>query len=300
MSGSAIFDLAIGIVFVFLLMSLISTQVGDKISTWLRWRSKDLESGIRKFVMEGDQGLGNAFMGNALFKSLVPEDTTITRWLIKSPLGGWVYQNQVPTKLAAKTFVQVLFNAVVPNAAGATSIDDLVKAVQGIKNDAVREKLLPLVTKADSSIDNARRNIENWYDITMEKTTEIYRRNMWGLSLVIALLVTFFLNVDTIAIGTNLWHNSTLRSAVASTAQDFVKNNQDAQAYAVLQKLDLPIGWHITTTPFTLTPTDWTRIPPKDYGLSIMSKLIGWLITMIAAAQGAPFWFDLLKKMTQR
>jgi hypothetical protein len=79
MSGSAILDLAVGVVFVFLLVSLICTQVGDKVSTWLRWRSKDLESGIRRFIMDDDKVLTNAFLDNALLKSLVPEDTAVTR-----------------------------------------------------------------------------------------------------------------------------------------------------------------------------------------------------------------------------
>jgi hypothetical protein len=28
--------------------------------------------------------------------------------------------------------------------------------------------------------------------------------------------------------------------------------------------------------------------------------ILGWLITMVAAAQGAPFWFDLLRKLLSR
>ena len=298
MSGSAIFDLAVGVVFVFLLVSLICTQVGDKISTWLRWRSKDLESGIRKFILNGKES--DAFFDNALLRSLVPQNTVITRWLMTTPFKGLIYQKEIPTKLVAKSFVQILFSAVVPDASGATDLKALIEAIKGIKNESLRNKLLPLVTQADEKIDTARKNIENWYDLTMEKTTEIYKLNMWGLAFVIAALVTLVLNVDTFAISTKLWQDSALRSAVAVTAGDFVKNNQDAQAFATLQKLDLPIGWQISTAPFSLIPADWVKIPPKDYGWGVLFKLIGWLITMLAAAQGAPFWFDLLRKLTSK
>jgi hypothetical protein len=38
----------------------------------------------------------------------------------------------------------------------------------------------------------------------------------------------------------------------------------------------------------------------RQPGLSgFLAKLAGWLITALAAAQGAPFWFDLLNKLLQ-
>jgi len=302
MSGSAILDLAVGVVFVFLLVSLICTQVGDKVSTWLRWRSKDLESGIRRFIMADDKGLSKTFFDNALIKALVPQDTAITGWLMNSPFKQWVYQDKSRSNLPPKTFVQVLFNVVVPAASGVTTLDELVKAIQGIQNQSLRERLLPRVTKADGTIDNARKNLENWYDLTMEKTTGIYKRNMWGFALLTAALVTLILNVDTFSIATRLWQDSALRSAVAGTAQDFVKNNQDAQALATLQKLDLPIGWVIVSDRrLPVMPADWVKTSPSEnLPKAVLFKLAGWLITMLAGAQGAPFWFDLLRKLTTK
>lgn len=146
------------------------------------------------------------------------------------------------------------------------------------------------------------KNIENWYDLMMEKTTENYRRNMWGFALFIAALVTLILNVDTIAIGTKLWQDSALRTAVANTAQDYVKNNQDAQVLTTLQKLDLPIGWLRTPGKvLPVMPTDWTRTDPSsNWFEAVFLKLAGWLITTLAGAQGAPFWYDFLRKLTQR
>jgi hypothetical protein len=66
--------------------------------------------------------LTNAFLDNALLKSPVPEDTAVTRWLKNSPVKDWGYQGDIPAKLAAKTFVQVLFNAVVPDASAAEGL----------------------------------------------------------------------------------------------------------------------------------------------------------------------------------
>ncbi len=102
-----------------------------------------------------------------------------------------------------------------------------------------------------------------------------------------------------------------------------------AETFANVQKqikeLSIPIGW--TTTPVlynetascTLsTTTDYTTEKPSIMGLHIkemcypivnalpftwsnlvgwLTKLLGLLITGAAAAQGAPFWFDILKKL---
>jgi len=89
--------------------------------------------------------------------------------------------------------------------------------------------------------------------------------------------------------------------------------------------LQLPIGWSfITLGPESFNPvTDHCTLFPKPsttgqlgkdvYGLSIngtckrwsnqpqgwgaLTKILGFLITALAAMQGAPFWFEILKKL---
>src|SRR3954468_22948980 len=52
MFNSAIIDTAIGIVFVYLLLSLICSAVGEAIESIMRNRATDLERGIRELVSE--------------------------------------------------------------------------------------------------------------------------------------------------------------------------------------------------------------------------------------------------------
>ncbi len=35
-----------------------------------------------------------------------------------------------------------------------------------------------------------------------------------------------------------------------------------------------------------------------DWLSNILKKVVGLIVTMIAVAQGAPFWFDLLQRLT--
>jgi hypothetical protein len=76
--------------------------------------------------------------------------------------------------------------------------------------------------------------------------------------------------------------------------------------------LRLPLGWELTPVEGCQTPeadTDlcsnprnfWSFVPannPDWFGL-ILRKLAGYIITIIAVAQGAPFWFDLLNRLAR-
>ena len=312
MSGSAIFDLAVGIVFVFLLVSLICSQISDKISLWLRWRAKDLEAGLQSFVAgKNNQDLVAKLYDNALIKSLVPHEIAVTQFLKKTPLRRLVYPGENPFGIPAKTFVLALLDNVLPDAQGNDAFDKLLNRVAQLADDSpLKSSLTSILKTANNNLDTARKNIEDWYDSTMYRTTAIYQRNMWGLSLLLGVIIAVSLNVDTLAVGTNLWHDSALRAAVASAAAQYAVDGKPEEANTKINSLNLPIGWQVAAAPAgapaifgrAITPIDWTTRPPEppvgfgDY----ISKLVGWLITAIAAAQGAPFWFDLLRKLTQK
>jgi hypothetical protein len=84
-----------------------------------------------------------------------------------------------------------------------------------------------------------------------------------------------------------------------------------------LLELQLPIGWeHVPVTdemiaaaaavglsdPRTNARNLWNFWPGNNSGWLglVVQKLIGWLTAAIAAAKGAPFWFDLLNKIARR
>jgi hypothetical protein len=54
------------------------------------------------------------------------------------------------------------------------------------------------------------------------------------------------------------------------------------QALENLQQLGIPLGWQV--------------LPEKD---EWQNKIIGLLLTVFAVSLGAPFWFDLLSRVTK-
>jgi len=90
------------------------------------------------------------------------------------------------------------------------------------------------------------------------------------------------------------------------------KNGQAAyKTLTSLLELRLPLGWRYLDLS-TLDPADttnaalfsdtnnfWNFIPGNNagWGGMVLAKLIGWFLTVIAIAQGAPFWFNILNRL---
>lgn len=90
-----------------------------------------------------------------------------------------------------------------------------------------------------------------------------------------------------------------------------------ARTVEALLQLQLPLGWEnipVTTemvvasqasglpNPASNMRNLWNFMPGNnpDWFSLLLQKIIGLAVTTIAVAQGAPFWFDLLKRLTTR
>ncbi len=303
MFGSAVLEVAIGIIFIFMLVSVVCSAIGNKISEYFKWRARDLEIGIRDYILQGNPGLLATLYRNPLIASLAPKDPPLTKALENTPLRRFIHPGEKPINIPPQTFVLGLFDALVPGSSGASTIDDLRNAITNNLplNFPLRDSLLGLVTNGDQTIDNARTNVEQWFDSAMDQVSSMYKRDMWRLAIVIAFLVVVVLNIDSIAIADRLWRDPSLRATVVQAAQQYEQANNSSQALKELDKLNLPIGWEVDLNPFRIVPKDWESAAPEfSYLGGAALKALGWIITAIAGAQGAPFWFDLLKKLTQR
>lgn len=105
--------------------------------------------------------------------------------------------------------------------------------------------------------------------------------------------------------------------AAAQAAVDAaqVQNEQALDAIDQLLSLRLPIGWEFMAVEGGCPPQGTVIIDPCSNGRNlwlagpannpdflgfIVSKIAGWALTVIAIAQGAPFWFDLLNRIARR
>src|SRR3712207_2333383 len=66
--GSTILEVAVGLFFVYLLLSLICSSINEILASLLKWRAKNLEEGIQNLIC--DQALFDAVMAHPLIKAL--------------------------------------------------------------------------------------------------------------------------------------------------------------------------------------------------------------------------------------
>jgi hypothetical protein len=323
MFGSTVLEVAVGLVLVYLLVSLICSQVSDKISEALNWRARDLEAGIRDILLGDKQDtLVKDIFGAVEVKQFNRIFAPLTAWALKMPL----LKNRVfllnqdltapdfgPVTIPVDAFTRALIRALVPNDTGVTSLADFKTAVETkMQPSPLKDVLVSLASQTTTKVDDIRAQIGSMYNRAEDQMTAFYRRHMWGVAFGIGLIVSALLNVDSIAIGFGLWRDPSLRAAVNQAAAKYASDAQPQQARETLDQLNLPIGWQVTSgagqilgiSVPRITPNDWVQEPrgvtPLGWLRDFFVKVIGWTLTAAAGAQGAPFWFDLLKRLTQR
>lgn len=274
MFGSDILDVSIGIVFVFVLVSTICSAVREALEALLKTRASYLEFGIRQLLSDPKgQGLAREVFEHPLIFSLFAGDY--------APGGErrrWWRGRNLPSYIPSRNFALALMDVL--NASGTAQI----------ANPKVQRAVQLAIDAAHGNLDQARLNVEAWYDSAMDRVSGWYKRSTQWIIFGIALVIAIGANIDTLAIADYLYRHNAERSAIVQTVEKTAGTAGSEATYEkAMQQLDalhLPIGWK--GPPDTSTqPATWERVRP----------LIGWLITAFAATLGAPFWFDVLNKI---
>jgi hypothetical protein len=138
----------------------------------------------------------------------------------------------------------------------------------------------------------------------MDRVSGWYKRRTQIALVVIAVVVALVANADALQVGRALWNDDAVRAAVVAQAQqaadkgtatpDVGKGASGAadtlsQQVADVKDLGLPLGW-------STDPKD-----PRwfDSGWGAAGKVFGLIATILALTLGAPFWFDLLGRVSR-
>ena len=282
MFGSLALEIAISLALLYLLLGLLCSMLNEWVAGVTSLRAKNLWDGVRNLLYDlGGNGLAKDLYDHPLIKNLAKP-------------------GQRPSYVPSRTFALALFDLVAPagDSTHTKTMQDIRSKLAGLSNPQVRTALLTLVDDAGEDLKKARENVEQWYDDAMDRVSGWYRKKAQVLILVWALAVTVTLNADTILIANTLAHDARLRASMVALAEETTKDAlpQEAQQlkertkllYAEVQKSGLPIGW-------SRDSNDPTAVPSSGGGWAL--KIIGLMITTIAASLGAPFWFDVLNRM---
>ena len=308
MFGSEIVDVAIGLVLVFLFLSLVCSSAREAIETVLKDRARDLENGIGEMLNDRDRrNLLPKFYQHPLINGLfrgdyAPGKTRNLPSYIPPRAFALAIMDLVKSSVmqGANTSVNVAETAI----ATAMSAVDFKNAVLLLPQDsALRGALLPLIAAAGDDISAIRQNIEGWYNATMDRVSGWYKRRTQVIIAILGLLIAGIMNVDAISITRYLNTNQTARSVIIAEAERITHEAQPSSSNLgdplifLKRQGGVPFGWVFTREANQSQgdfERDWRRAPNSFYGWLL--KVSGILFTGFAVALGAPFWFDVLNR----
>ena len=267
MFNHPIFDVGLGLIFFYVVLSLVASAVQEWIASLFALRSNNLHKGVHNLI--GDEYAAKVYE-HPLVKNLAKE-------------------KKLPSYIAPETLSRVLLEVIAKENSGKSyashKADELREMVNKIpQNHPIKAILEVLIDDREGGVVDLTNKLAAWFDEGMSRIAGWYKRQAKSIIFVIAAVVTIATNASSIHLAEELWRNDALRSQVVAQAQIAVSAG-DVSSFEnnnTLQGLEtFPIGW---------------RDFPKNC-ISWLTTLLGWVITIAAISLGAPFWFDLLGKV---
>jgi hypothetical protein len=319
MFGSSVLDVAIGVIFVYLVVGLVCTAANEVLASMFAWRSANLRDGVRN-LLDGPN----------------PQNAEWANKFFDHPLIQGLYRRgEGPSYIPSRTFALALTDLVLPGDPNArpSTAEELRAAIAaspaapGLKqvlrvlldeaerSNAAGQRLRLVgvldIQKLDTVFNQLQQHIEIWFNNSMERVSGWYKRRVHAWTLAIAIAIVAALNLDSVLIARHLARDSALRAAIVAQAQQMAQEPasvlvatsspagtgpgsnalQDTtaraqllqQRIAELNTVGIPLGWPDPDGP--PVGTSW-----------FILKFVGLLLTAAAASLGAPFWFDVLNR----
>lgn len=204
---------------------------------------------------------------------------------------------------------------------------ELKRTMLAYANEAQQAAALNTITAAGntvkSELEHFRERIEGWYNSNSERLAGAMKRTkVLPTTLVIAIAITISLNADTIKMGGYLYDHKEKAKEFSDNAlnslesykeriEDMkVKDTARVTNTATIAQLDsnlsrvkqdiakikevipdnFPLGWKKKSDQKNNNET-------KEEEVNWLSRIAGWLASILAICLGAPFWFDVLNKI---
>ncbi len=147
-----------------------------------------------------------------------------------------------------------------------------------------------------------KNEVETWFDRSMDRASGVYKRNAKGVAILIGISIAILTNTNTFHIVKRLSQDSVIRSTIAQSASQRIDYIKDSEARREIEKLlgnaSLPIGWQNINQQFELDTkglNSGNALLMRSW--QVFQFIFGWIVSGLAIAMGAPFWFDILNKV---
>ncbi len=296
MFGSTVLEVAIGVVFIYLLLSLICTALNEGISSLINKRGKNLFEGVKNLLNDPEfTGLAQQVYHHGLVDGLsqnasdpkVPNrlpsymhsnnfslallDILGARGAIASSDPNAPVDSKAAEKLNAARDAAVasakdpknldLFNKAAEALEQALAVGRTLAAkcpdplgniqagVNALPDGHSKESMLVLIDKTRREVTTLehqaeafRKNLEGWYNNSMDRVGGWYKRWTQKVLLVLGFVVVFATNADTLMLVQHLTSDGALRAALVNAAQDAAKLPPPEGGARTLESMRFSIG----------------------------------------------------------
>lgn len=271
MFGSTVLDLAVGLIFAFLVISLITSTATEAVASAASWRADTLLQGVKNLLNDPNfTGLARTLYNHGLV----------------NPQANGQAQDEAsltakPSYIDAQHFAAALTDVlkISPDVAKENLQDEIKK----ISDPQLKTLLSGIVTRANGNIDQIRSGIAAWFNQGMERVAGVYKRYAQKWNFLIALVLAVAFNLDAVKIAHLLWDQPMLVKSLTPPDAGWTA----VQALSQLNDLSLPFGWDDKAIAYFSNP------------LTGVSEIVGWFIMAGSTLFGAAFWFDALQRIAQ-
>jgi hypothetical protein len=268
-------DVFVGLVTIYIVLALTASALTEIITRLVGLRSRGLKSGIRSILQDPNvKGLSDEtkkFWNSGIIKSVTDGDRS-------------------PNSLDALTFATATLMTAGLDVARSTGQAKTMIANAPI--DAhLKEVLSGLVDRSLARGTTLHDELAQHFDATMERISRWYRHWTQGIAFVLAIVFTVYVNANTLDLLHQLTAHPESRIELAKIESITAADPTDhSRAITNLKDLDAIITTD-TLNGKTLRP---------EFAQNPFRTLVGLLITILAVSLGAPFWFDVLSRISPK
>ena len=195
-----------------------------------------------------------------------------------------------PSYLPSSVFSQTVVDLLTPGSVEPT-LADIEAGIAALEDSPQLQQSLASILKATKGeVDTFISGLQAWFDRQMDRVTGSYKRWAKRWVIIIAIVVVCAANVDSIAIARALYASSAVQAVVVQQVNDqgscSTPGNEAqcaAEAANLLEAIGIPLGWSAP------------NLEDGIWGWPL--KILGLLISVGAAALGAPFWYRVLDRV---
>ena len=275
MLNSETLEVAIGMAFLFLAVSLICTAIKEWLEGIFKWRAMDLERALRTLLADPDGTTTGQLLRHPLLYSLFPGtyDPTQLRSSWLTPGKGSLHmrlsrRRNLPSYIPAGQFAVALLDCVArgptpTDGGGATAADAtlhpgplsvaaLRQSAMALASPHLQRAVLAALDHCAGDLAMARINIERWFNGTMDRASGWYKRRTQALLFLLGFAVAVVMNIDALHVMQRLTADKSYRDVVVKEAGTVAAPGEPASAVQIermrnakhaLERVGMPIGW---------------------------------------------------------